>query len=849
VRPGPSERQLASWGLEPAWSRNLDVTDRDGVRRRWHVLDTATADPAGTILCVHGNPTWGYAFKSFLTDLGGRYRVIAPDQLGMGYSDRTERRRYATRVRDLGDLIATLDLDRRVPLYVAAHDWGGAIALGWAVDHADDVAGIVLCNTGIAVPEGRSAPAVIRLAASPLLLDAVCRGTPLFVEGTIGLSRRALSRSDREAFRAPYRSAPDRAAIADFVDDIPLTPGDPSEQALAAVAARLTTLDVPVLLAWGSRDPVFDDTFCADLAARLPRTVTHRFPAAGHLVMIEADVASVVATWIESLDDGEPPPDAAPPDTSAADAARADLAPAWSEIDARRDDDSVAVVDTSTGRRASWAELARHVDAVAASLCRAGLEPGDRVAMITPPGVDMIAVVYGTWRAGGVTVIADRGLGLSGLGAAIRAARPRWAIGPRRALRAAALMRWAPRAVRLDVADLLATDAAAPASWPPFDPDREAAVLFTSGATGPAKGVRYTGAQLAAQRDALGTLYSITPDDRLVAAFAPFALYGPALGIPTALPDCDVTRPATLTASALDAACRSVGATMAFGSPAALANVIATAGDRGRGALAGIGRLRVVMSAGAPVASEVLEGVAAMAPDAALHTPYGMTEVLPVADIELTEILQVADRSATEGVCVGRPVDGVTIRILPLGFDAGDPPPAVGEAATGEIVVDAPWMSAGYVNLWQVERDARPTIDGVTWHRSGDIGHLDHDGRLWVEGRAVHVISTPLGPLGPVPVERSVELALASGRRCAAVGVGPAGVQQLVVVVDGGEGGLAAPELADRVRAAVDHPVAAVLTVASLPVDVRHNAKIDRTLLAAWAADVVAGRRTRRRWR
>ncbi len=200
---------------------------------------------------------------------------------------------------------------------------------------------------------------------------------------------------------------------------------------------------------------------------------------------------------------------------------------------------------------------------------------GDRVAMLTPPGVDLVAAVYGVWRAGGVTVVADRGLGLRGLGAAVRGARPSWVIGPRRALRAARTLRWAPRATMVDIDELVA---AGPGTLPD-EPraDDVAAILFTSGATGPAKGVRYLHRQLAEQRDALARTYEITGDDRLVAAFAPFALYGPALGIPTCLPDCDVTKPGELTADTLEAACSRIGATLAFGSPAALANVVATA--------------------------------------------------------------------------------------------------------------------------------------------------------------------------------------------------------------------------------------------------------------------------------
>jgi acyl-CoA synthetase (AMP-forming)/AMP-acid ligase II len=376
--------------------------------------------------------------------------------------------------------------------------------------------------------------------------------------------------------------------------------------------------------------------------------------------------------------------------------------------------------------------------------------------------------------------------------------------------------------------------------------------LFTSGATGPAKGVRYLHGQLTAQRDALARAYGITSADRLVAAFAPFALYGPALGIPTSLPDCDVTKPSELTAQRLDEACRRIDATMAFASPSALANVVAT--TEGSGPLSGIAKLRVLFSAGAPVPAETLHAVAELAPAASLHTPYGMTEALPVADIDLDQIDRAEADDPTGGVCVGLPVGGAQVRIVTLGFDPDTLPDEIPNGATGEILVSARWVSDGYLGLWATERAARPPSQGCSddgagagrWHRTGDVGHVDDEGRLWVEGRSVHVISSSRGPITPVPIERVVERGLGLAR-VSAVGVGPENRQQLVVVVEDRDAdvGLAAPELAAEVRSVVAEPVASVLSLKTLPVDIRHNAKIDRKAVAAWASDVLAGRRSR----
>jgi acyl-CoA synthetase (AMP-forming)/AMP-acid ligase II/pimeloyl-ACP methyl ester carboxylesterase len=861
----PGADELTAWNLDPAWSRTLDVASRTGGTHRWHVLDSGPAitaaghTPIATMVCVHGNPTWAYSWATFLRTFGDRVRVIAVDQLGMGFSERTELRRYPTRVADLSDVIAALDIVADLPLFLAAHDWGGAVAMGWAVDHADRISGMVLCNTGIAVPAGRRSPAIIRLAASPALRDFVCRRTPTFVAGTTRLSGSRIESSDRAAFRAPYPTAAHRAAVADFVGDVPLAPGGghPSDAALADVAERLGVIEAPVLLAWGAADPVFNDDFAADLADRLPNTSTQRYPQANHLVMAEADVAATVDLWLADVlaerdvstkHIGTASSSARPTDAVSDlgldgdhGADETQRRPLWSELDERRTDSTTAFVDMATGSDISWTDLAERVDRIAADLAARGLQPGDRVAMLTPPGVELAAAIYGVWRAGGVTVVADRGLGLTGLGRAVRSTRPAWVIGPKQALVAARALRWAPRAATIEIGDLMS----APAGTAPVQPDSgvDAAVLFTSGATGPAKGVRYRHAQLEAQRDALAATYEITSDDRLLAAFAPFALYGPALGIATVLPDCDVTTPGSLTANAFTAACERLDATLAFASPAALANILATSDDAAKGAA--LNQLRLVMSAGAPVPAEILVAIRELAPNAEMRTPYGMTEVLPVADIDLATIESATDDEPAGGVCVGHPVDGATVAILPLGFDPADPPPALGAGTTGEILINAPWVSEGYVGLWAVERSARPSRgDGERWHRSGDVGHLDASGRLWVEGRAVHTIDTSAGVVTSVPVERLVERGLELAR-VAAVGVGPAGRQQLVVVIEDAPGtdGLASTELTATVRSVVTEPVAAVLTLRSMPVDIRHNAKIDRGAVAAWASDLLAGQR------
>jgi len=188
-------------GLDPGWSRLVTAEDDDGHERTWHVLDSG-AHPAGgthgTILCVHGNPTWSYAFRDVLAAPPAGWRVLAADHLDMGYSERTgTERRLARRVDDLGRLTATLGLDG--PVVLVAHDWGGPIALGWALAHREQVAGMVLTNTAVHQPEDAPAPSLIRSARVPAIIESVTVRTPTFLRGATAMARPRLPTAVRDA--------------------------------------------------------------------------------------------------------------------------------------------------------------------------------------------------------------------------------------------------------------------------------------------------------------------------------------------------------------------------------------------------------------------------------------------------------------------------------------------------------------------------------------------------------------------------------------------------------------------------------------------------------------------------
>ncbi|WP_417218649.1 alpha/beta fold hydrolase [Arthrobacter sp.] len=869
-----------SWpGVRPEFSRYLTVPSTAGcdlpdTSHRWHVLDNGPileskgASPAGTILAVHGNPTWSYLWRSVVeaaTVAETPWRVIAVDQLDMGFSERTGTfRRLDDRVTDLGDLTDALGLSG--PIVTLGHDWGGVISLGWATRHRDLLAGVVLTNTAVH-PAGFKLPPALSLALNPAVHRWGTQTTPAFLKVTHSLAHPPLSAPVKAAFMEPYLTAAQRAGVANFVADIPAEPGHPSWPALETISADIRSLRVPTLMMWGPRDPIFSDRYLRDLMDRLPQASVHRFEFAGHLLPEDRDIATPLLAWLTA---SLPSEDNDRPTTPPAEATQP-FRSMLSELDARRDDQTDAVVDmlpsdgsTRLSRAVSWSSLARRVDAIATGLAELGVRRGDRVNLLVPPSSELTALVYACLRLGAVIVVADAGLGTRGLGRAIRGAGPGYLIGIERALIGARALNWPGQ--RIAVGDLSpakhhllgvtttvpdlerAGTRALAHNASPFetnDPDADAAVLFTSGSTGPAKGVVYTHRQLAAMRDTLQETYGLKPGDALVAGFAPFALLGPALGAVSVTPDMDVTSPRTLTASALADAAAAIDATIVFASPAALVNVLATADDMDSVQRAALEGVNLLLSAGAPLGAGLLQRVQRLAPQAAVHTPYGMTEALPVTDISLTGIIEAG---VGDGVCVGTPVAGAQVRIAPLAAD-GSVTDALSESpgVLGEIVVAAPHVKDRYDRLWITEQ---ASSQHPGWHHTGDVGQLDAEGRLWVQGRLGHIITTPDGVRTPVAAELAAE-SVDAIRRAAVVGVGPAGTQAVVVIVEtdprSRRPGLLDQETTHSVRSAVLQrtgiKVSAVLSIPDMPTDIRHNSKIDRSALSEWAGSVLSGQK------
>ena len=984
-------------GVNPRYSHLLEVPTTAPIEqraqqagaRRWHYLDNLPVlveqglEPIGTILCVHGNPTWSYLWRTVLdasVNERAPWRVVAVDQIDMGYSERThldlegERRSLEDRIADLGDFTKALGLDETdKPVVTLAHDWGGLVSFGWALEHREILSGVMLTNTAVYHDGIENIPAALRLALG--VHEWGTHDSTAFIDVTLGLAQNEgrlpapgsagagaldgalpqpvgkqpkrlypspLNEAIYRTYRAPYAHSAWREGVRNFVGDIPTGANVPSYAPMQRIAEQIRGLDVPAFFQWGTKDPVFQRRYLFDLMERMPQAKVHRYEKASHLVIEDYDIATPMISWLAqtfgTLEDGVlVPARNAEAEHRAARARRhglvagegaaaegaegtaadgivpATFRPMLAALTERANDASTAVVDmdpkgdgTSVSVTLTWAELNQQVNAAATRLHALGVRPGDRVNLMVPPGARLTTLIYACMKLGAVIVVADTGLGLPGLTRALKGANPSFLVGIPAALSAARTLLWP--GVRISVEPLGSVQEkllgvagsvfTAPAAdgtpgapvptptvveFPSPVPDADAAVLYTSGSTGPAKGVVYTQRQLAGMRDAIANTYGFAPGSGLVAGFAPFALLGPALGATSVTPTMDVTRPKTLTASALASAAAAIDASVVFASPAALVNVVATADELNAEQRAALAKVQTVLSAGAPIPVPLLEALSALVPNASLHTPYGMTEGLPVTDVSFEMIRQaiaegtpnaageVLDPFARDGVCVGFAVYGAAVAIAPLMQDGSVAVELTHEpGVTGEILVSAPHVKDRYDTLWVTEEQS---ISTPGWHHTGDVGHLDASGRLWVEGRLAHVLLTSQGVLTPVAAEQSAE-SLPEVRRAALVAVGPAGTAAPVLVIEAAANtaalearqsasafkralldrvpgrfpiaeGVAPFELSQLVRQKVAEDtgveLAAVLVVHEHPTDIRHNSKIDRPALGEWASKVLAG--------
>jgi pimeloyl-ACP methyl ester carboxylesterase len=283
--PAARSAPLAAWrALYPFASHWLDV---DGAKL--HYLDEGDGDPRQhTLLFVHGNPTWSFHWRRFILALRNGYRCVAPDHLGCGLSDLQPRPlRLADHIDNVMRLIDSLDIER---VTLVAQDWGGAIGLGALLKRRARFERIVLFNTGAFRPW--FIPWRIRVCRTPVVGTLALRGANAFSRAALTMTlgrKRQLEPDVAAGYLAPYDSWTRRAAVEQFVRDIPLSPRHPTWHTLGAIEDQLASLaDLPALLVWGECDWCFT-TECLDrFAAVWPQAEVRRLPDIGHWVVEDA---------------------------------------------------------------------------------------------------------------------------------------------------------------------------------------------------------------------------------------------------------------------------------------------------------------------------------------------------------------------------------------------------------------------------------------------------------------------------------------------------------------------------------------------------------------------------------
>ncbi len=528
-------------------------------------------------------------------------------------------------------------------------------------------------------------------------------------------------------------------------------------------------------------------------------------------------------------------------------------------------------------RHVTFRQLDEDSDRIARGLRRLGVTRGMRLALLVRPGIDFISLVFALFKAETVAILIDPGMGRRSLIQCLTEAEPDGLVAIPVAQAVRRLLSWRFPKARFNVTvgrrwfwrgqtlQQLRDETAIPPEAETrrgqdavLSADDPAAIIFTTGSTGPPKGVLYTHGNFNAQVEQIRDFYGVQPGEIDLPAFPLFGLFNCAMGVTAVIPDMDPSHPAQVDPAKIIEAARDWNATQAFGSPAIWDRVGRYCQQRG----ATLPSLRRVLSAGAPVAVDVLDRMkSCIDPEGDVHTPYGATEALPVASIAASEVLhETAEKTRTgAGVCVGRPFAGIrwkVIRIVdgPIQSieDAEELPP--GEI--GELLVCGPQVTRQYVTRVEanvlakiVDGDGTRSVPATFWHRMGDAGHFDKSGRFWFCGRVAHRVVTANGPMYPVCCEAIFNQHPAV-RRSALVGIGLPGQQRPVIVLEPHKGSMPAGRKAKETleceirRLAAANPLTATirdfLLHPAFPVDIRHNAKIFREKLAVWAAKTSA---------
>ena len=503
----------------------------------------------------------------------------------------------------------------------------------------------------------------------------------------------------------------------------------------------------------------------------------------------------------------------------------------------------------------TFLQLDQESDCLAHGLEAVGITRGVRTVLMVKPSIDFFALIFAIFKTGAVPVVVDPGMGIRRMVSCFRSTRPQAFIGipPAHVLRTLypkffkTVRTWVTAGRRWFWGGFTLSQIRKK-PWKSFlmaDTDRDdpAAILFTTGSTGPAKGAVYTHGNFDAQLQQIRSYLNMSPSEIDLSTFPLFALFYPALGVTAVIPDMDPTRPARVNPDRIIEAVYNQGVTNMFASPALLNRV----GRYGKRNAVKLPSLKRVISAGAPVSADNIEQFSKLLlEDAEIHTPYGATEAVPIISIKSSEILTETRKLSEKGygICIGRSFGNVDVRIIKISDDpiekwSDDLLVSPGEV--GEITVKGDLVSRQYYANPRANDLSKIKENRDIRHRMGDVGWMDQKDRIWFCGRMSHRVITADKTLFTIPCE-SIFNNHPQVFRSALVGIGPRRQQKPVIIIELKKSENAKnkkslkKELLELAGAnELTKDIQTVLFNKAFPVDIRHNSKIFREKLAIWA--------------
>jgi olefin beta-lactone synthetase len=489
----------------------------------------------------------------------------------------------------------------------------------------------------------------------------------------------------------------------------------------------------------------------------------------------------------------------------------------------------------------SFSQLNAGSDACARLLESRGVVRGRRVLLMVRPGLDLIQLCFALFKIGAVPVVIDPGMGLKSFLHCVRHTKPQYLVGIPLAVGLSHVFRpsFASLRGRICISGSWRRQVLKHREGQSYrmaeSQSRDlAAILFTSGSTGKPKGVRYEHGMFAAQVDLIRKAYGIEPGEVDLPMLPIFALFNPALGMTTVVPEMNPSRPAKVDPAKMVQAIRQNSVTNSFGSPVLWTRIGRYCQQQG----IQLPSIRRILMAGAPVSPSLMRLMQEVAPNAVLHTPYGATECLPATSISSSEVLSETWQATEQGkgTCVGRPLPGIDVVIIPV--TEGPIPDfsstrLLGHDEIGEIVVGGPVVTQEYDQLPMENALSKIRhLDGRSWHRIGDLGYLDEQGRLWFCGRKVERVCTSAGDMYTDCCE-AIFNAHPEVFRSALIGLGEKGKEQPAIVIEPEPGCQPSVDSLRELAARHTHTsnIKQFFFHKAFPVDVRHNAKIHRLTL------------------